>query len=75
MNHESLQRNNTSQLQLKFKAKYYEQKLSDVSKSETLSDDDVKILRKYGPGKSVYDCCKYETFWFETLVNNAVFHF
>ena len=53
MNHESLQRNNTSQLQLKFKAKYYEQKLSDVSKSDTLSDDDVKILRKYGPVKSV----------------------
>ena len=45
MNHESLQRNNTSQLQLKFKAKYYEQKLSDVSKSDTLSDDDM--MSKY----------------------------
>ena len=75
MNHESLQRNNDSQLQLKFKAKYYEQKLSDVSKSDTLSDDDVKILRKYGPVKSVYDCCKYVTFWFETLVNKCSFQF
>ena len=60
---------------MKFKAKYYEQKLSDVSKSDTLSDDDVKILRKYGPVKSVYDCCKYVTFWFETLVNKCSFQF